>query len=163
MALKPVRAPLINGVGFSWASVNMTISCESTGKSIDLEKGGFSSVNFTSTRDRGIAYGPHPDPLFKTRGQNKYDSFIRFYLSTLKYIIAEVLGGAGYGDRFFTVEIQYAENGLDAKTVEIRACTLDSRKIDNAKGTDATEVECDLHPLKILEDGLDDVDNPLAA
>lgn len=162
-AIKPAREPFINGVGYSWASIQAEIFCESTGQ---RWKGfqGFSSVNFNGgERERGFGYGPHPDPLFKTRGQNKYDASIKFYLHAFRYLTETVLGGAGYGDRSFTLTIQYLENGLDPVTVEIRGCTLDSRKVDNAKGTDGTEFECMLSPLKILWNGIDDVDNPLVA
>ena len=40
-------------------------------------------------------------------------------------------------------------------------CTWDKDHGDNAKGTDPTEIEVNLNPLKILGDGFDDVDNPL--
>lgn len=163
MALRPLRYALINGVGYSWASVHLSITCESTGKSLNLDQAGYSSINFARTRERGVAHGPHPDPLFKTRGQNTYEASIKFYMSALNYFIQETLGGAGYGDRFFDVELQYLEDGLDPVTISIRGCTLDTDKVDNAKGTDATEVEVELNPLKYLRNGLDDVDSPLAA
>lgn len=163
MALKPVRQILINGVGYSFASVKLTITCEDTGQTLDLSDGGYSSVNFSRERERGFGQGPHPDPQFKTRGSNKYSASIKFYLATLNYLVQETLGGAGYGDRFFTANLQYLENGLDPVTIDIRSCTLDSDKVDNSKGTDATEVDVNLNPLKILRNNIDDVDNPLAA
>ena len=163
MALKPIRQVLINGGGYSFASVKLIITCEETGQTLDLSDGGYSSINFSRERERGEGRGPHPDPQFKTRGSNKYSASIKLYMATMNYLIQETLGGAGYGDRFFAIELQYLENGLDPVTIEIRACTVDSDKVDNSKGTDATEVEVDLHPLKFLRNGLDDVDNPLAA
>lgn len=164
MALKPLRYPVINGVAYSWASVEMSITCEATGKTYDLKKAGYAAVNFSSTRDRGEpGRGPHPDPLFKGRGQNKYTGGFKLYLSTLKFVVQDTLGGPGYGDRFFSVFVKYLENGMDPVTVEMRGCTLDSRKIDNASGTELTQCESDLSPLKIIFDGVDDVDDPLAA
>lgn len=159
--IKPVREPIINGVGYSWASLEIEVFCESTGQRWAAPQA-FSSLNFNGgERERGFGYGPHPDPLFKTRGQNKYEASIKWYLHPLRYLKETILGGGGYRDRSFTLTIKYLEGGLDPVTVEIRGCTLDSSKTDNAKGTDATEVECVLNPLKIIWNGVDDVDNPL--
>lgn len=163
MAVKPLRQILINGVAYSFASVKMTITCDETGQELDLSDGGYSSVNFSRERERGELRGPHPDPQGKTRGSNKYSASIKFHMSTLNYFIQSTLGGAGYGDRFFVVNLQYLEKGLDPVTIDIQGCTLDKDSVDNSKGTDATEVDTDLHPLKYLRNGLDDVDNPLAA
>lgn len=163
MALKPIRQVLINGAGFSFASVKCSITCEETGQTLDLSDGGYSSINFSRERESGEGRGPHPDPQFKTRGSNKYSASIKFHLATWNYFKRVTLGGPGYGDRFFAIELQYLENGLDPVSVEIRACRAESDKVDNSKGVDATEVEVDLKPLKILWDGEDDVDNPLAA
>ncbi len=160
----PIRFPFLNGVGYSFASISVVLACEATGKKIDLANIGFTSLNYKRERDRGEpGRGGHPDPLFKVRGQNKYTASIKLYKSVSDYIKTEILGGAGHGDRSFTITAQYAENGLDTKTDEIRGCTWDTDGSDNAKGTDPTEIEVTLSPLKILFDGEDDVDNPLAS
>lgn len=124
---------------------------------------GFSSITFSRERERGEVRGPHPDPIAMTRGQNKYEATLKLYLAELNYLKRVVLGGPGYGDRFFPVGLQYLENGLDLVSIDIRSCKLDKDAVDNAVGTDATEVEIDLHPLKIIWNGEDDVDDPLAA
>lgn len=162
MATKPIRALLINGIAYSFASVEVVIDCPATGASVDLENVGLTAINFNRERDRGEPLrGGHPDPLGKVRGQNKYTASLKLYKSVRDYIVAEVLGGAGHGDRFFNITVKYLENGMDTKVVEIRNCTWDKDHGDNAKGTDPTEIEVNLNPLKILGDGFDDVDNPL--
>lgn len=159
----PIKYPTINGFGFSFASVSVTIDCEATGKSLELPNG-FSAINYKRERDHGEpARGPHPDPLFKVRGQNKCTASIKLYKNLSDYIKTEVLGGAGHGDRFFTLTVQFAEEGSDTKTDVIKGCTWGSDGSDNAKGTDPTEIEVNLTPLKVLFNGEDDVDNPLAA
>lgn len=163
MATKKPRYALINGVAYSFASISLRITCKDTGKSEDITNSGFTSLNFSRTRERGKLRGPHPDPLAKTRGSNDYTASLKGYLSLFNYIQMEILGGAGYGDRFFVLDLQYSENGLDTVPVKIYACTLDSEKIDNAQGTDGTEVESDLNPLKWIKNKADDVDNPLNA
>jgi hypothetical protein len=162
MATNPIRAYLINGIAFSFASAQVVISCPATGQSVDLENVGLTAINFKRERDRGEPLrGGHPDPLAKVRGENKYTASLKAYKSVRDYIVENVLGGSGHGDRIFNVTVTYLENGLDAKLVEIRGCTWDSDGSDNQKGTDATEVEVNLSPLKVLGDGFDDVDNPL--
>lgn len=162
MASKPIRALLINGIGYSFASVQLQIDCPATGKSVDLESVGFTAINFKRERDRGEpGRGAHPDPIFKVRGQNKHTGSLKVYKSIRDYIVDEVLGGAGHGDRVFNLTVKYLENGLDTRVVELQLCTWDSDGSENAKGTDPTEIEVNLNPLKILVDGKDDVDNPL--
>lgn len=159
MALKPVKSKLINGVRHSFASTILTI----TGPGEIWRPKGFSSITFGRERERGEVRGPHPDPIAKTRGQNKYNATLKMYLAELNYLVRVVLGGPGYGDRFFPVQLQYLENGLDPVSIDIQACNLDKQSVDNATGTDATQIEVDLHPLKIIWNGEDDVDDPLAA
>lgn len=164
MASPPIRFPFINGVAYSFASINVTLTCEQTKKSVDLANVGFLSLNYKRERDRGEpGRGGHPDPLFKVRGQNKYTASIKFYKPVSDYIKTEVLGGGGHGDRSFSLTVQFLENGLDTKTDDIRGCTWDSDGSDNGAGTDATQIEVNMSPLKIVFDGEDDVDNPLAA
>lgn len=163
MATKPVRYPIINGNGYSFASCKLKITCEDTGETLDLSDGGYSSINFSSEREVGEGRGPHPDPAYTTRGSNKYSLTIKFWKSTYDYLIKVVLGGGGYRDRRFSIDLQYLENGLDPATMTATGCRALTSKVDNSKGVDATEVEVDCHPLKIIENGIDDVDNPLVA
>lgn len=163
-AALPIRFPTINGFAYSFASLSVVVACEATGKSVDLADRGFTAINYKRERDRGEpGRGAHPDPLFKVRGQNKYTGSIKLYKAVSDYIKTEVLGGAGHGDRILTVTVQFLEGGLDTKTDKIIGCTWDTDGSDNAKGTDATEIEVTLTPLKVLFNGEDDVDNPLTS
>ncbi len=157
--LAPIRYPLVNGVRQSLASCQLQIV---TPTLIYAPKG-FSKITFDRTRERGEVRGPHPDPIAKTRGQNKYTCSLTLYLAEWNYLWQTALGGSGYGDEFFRVVLQYLENGLDVVKVEFRGCTMDKSAIDNSQGTDATSVEMDLTPIKIIWNDQDDVDDPLAA
>ena len=159
MALKPIRYPLVNGVRQSFASCELKIISDL----LTWKPQGWSKLTFDRTRDRGEVRGPHPDPIAMTRGQNKYTGALTMYLAEVNYLMQVVLGGPGYGDRFFSIVLQYQANGLDTVKVELRQCKLDKTSIDNSLGTDATQVEIDLHPLKIILNDQDDVDDPLAA
>lgn len=163
MATKAPQFPMINGVAYSFASTSVVIACAATGKKYELPGKGYTAISFKRERDRGEpGRGAHPDPEFKVRGQNKYTASLKLYFSVWKYISDEVLGGAGHGDRFFSVTVRFLENGLDTTVIDIQGCTADSDGSDNAKGTDPTEIEVNLTPLKIIRDGKDDVDDPLA-
>lgn len=165
MALRPIQYPTVNGVRQSPASVTLElIPINANGSpGTPYRTRGWSKLDFERTRDRGDVYGPHPDPLGKTRGQNKYTGSLAMYLAEWNYFVREVLGGPGYGDRFFTVICTYTSNGFDPVKAEIRGCTVDKNAFSNAVGTDATQVEMDLHPIKIVMNDEDDVDDPLAA
>lgn len=159
MPLQPIRYPLVNGVRQSFASCQLQITSETA----TWEPKGWNKITFDRTRERGEVRGPHPDPIAKTRGTNAYTCSLSMYLAEWNYLWQEVLGGAGYGDQFFRVVLQYLENGLDVVKVEFRGCTMDKSSIDNSQGTDATMVEMDLTPIKIIWNDQDDVDDPLAA
>lgn len=59
-SIKPVREPLINGVGYSWASIQIEFFCEATGQRWKNPQA-FSSLDFSDERERGEGRGPHPD------------------------------------------------------------------------------------------------------
>lgn len=156
MALKALQIPLINGARYSWASVIAHFDgwkCE-----------GFSEITFKRSRERSEVRGPHPNPIGKTRGKNTFEASCKMWLPEFHYFTVEKLGGKGYGDKFFDIEIQYSENGsgLDVITYKIIGCTFDEESISNAEGTDATVVECGtLSPLWVGRPGIDDTRNPL--
>lgn len=166
MALKPILYPTVQGVRQSIASCTLEIigpGAQGGAAGAPWRTRGWSKLTYKRTRDRGDVYGPHPDPLGKTRGQNNYQCSLTMYLAEWKYLKSEILGGPGYGDRFFTIICTYTANGFDPVKVEVRGCTVDENSIDNSVGTDATQVEMSLHPIKVIVDDEDDVDDPLPA
>jgi hypothetical protein len=164
MALPPIKYPLVNGNRQSWASCNLELAVEGgEGASASWRPRGWSEMNFERTREVGDVYGPHPDPLGTTRGQNKYTGSLKMYLAEWNYFVQEILGGPGYGDVFFRAVLTYVENGFDNVKVELRGCRMLKSGFGNSMGTDATQVELDLHPVKIIWNDQDDVSDPLAA
>ena len=110
--------------------------------------------------------GNHPDPLGKTRGSNEYSCKATYALAevlAIRNALQALAGGSsGYGDVFFGMIITHSETGFDTQTDSILGCTLDDDQIKLAEGVEATFVELDFQPLKILINGVDDVVNPLA-
>lgn len=149
--------PFVAGFRHGFASVAAEFKLRG-GKTVTFR--GFKGINYTRTRDRGIIYGNHPDPLGKTRGQNSYSADCEVYLAEFAKLVEEL--GAGYGDIPFTVLVHFVEGGFAGLQDEIQGCTFDSTDASNAQGTDGLSRKFNLNPLKILFDGLDDVETPLA-
>lgn len=165
MALTPIKYPVVNGVRQSIASCTLeiipTLANGSPGPA--WRPKGWSKLSFDRTRETGDVYGPHPDPLGQTLGQNKYTGALTMYLAEWNYLARQILGGPGYGNRFFSIVCTYTANGFDPVKVELRGCRMLKSSIDNSVGTDATQVEMDLKPIKVIWNDEDDVDDPLAA
>lgn len=153
MALKPIRYPLTDGNRHSWHSLEAKFA----GK-LFL---GFTELSFGYKRNRTIVYGAHPLPLGKTRGKVEFNAKAKLYLAEFIYFTQEVLGGRGYGDKFFTVNGIYQEVGFDSIRVQLNGCTLDEAQINNTEGSDPTAPEITLNPLEILINGVSSVSLPM--
>jgi len=147
----PIQYPLINGVRHSFSSIELKIA--------GLIFVGFKTINYSRTRSRSNVHGKSPDPIGKTRGKNEYKADCELYLAEWNALQAEL--GPGYGDTFFTITVTYGENGFDTIQDVIKGCTLDSTDASNSEGTDPTVRKLDLNPMKILFNGIEDMDTPL--
>jgi hypothetical protein len=153
----PVAVPIINGVGWSFGHIK--------GRIADVEfTGGFKSIKYSRKRTREKAMSNHPDPVFKTLGENAYDCSAEVYLEWWRATINQIQSqlGAGYGDQFFTVYVSYGPaRGFDIITDTILGCTFDSTEADNSQGPGPLTRVIDFQPMKILYNGLDDLEVPL--
>lgn len=148
----PIPYALINGVRHSFASFTFKLN--------GVEFVGFSKLDYSRKRERGMPYGPNPDPLGKTRGQNKYEFKITVYMAEfLSFVTAQF--GQGYGDKFFTAQLSINENGMDPQSVEAQGCTIDESIVSASAGTDATTVDLNFNPVKMIFNGADDNATPL--
>lgn len=152
-----LQYPFVTGFRHGFASVTAEFKIPG-GNTVTFR--GFKSINYTRTRDRGIIRGNHPDPLGKTRGENSYSADCEVYLAEFANLIETL--GAGYGDIPFTLLVHFVEGGFTGLQDEVQGCTLDSTEAPNAQGTDGLTRKFNLNPLKILFDGEDDVEVPLA-
>lgn len=164
----PIPTPLLNGARQSFVSTQITftngaIGATAGGAAMQLALRGYTSAKYGRTRTRTKLWGNHPDPLAKTKGKNDYEFTAKYYLAEVIAIRAalQALAGQGYGDVFFNVVITHSENGFDTQTDTIQGCTFDKDVLDLAEGTEATQVELDFSPLKVLMNGVDDLATPL--
>ena len=148
----PIQYPLLNGRRHSFCSVELKLN--------NVIFKGFKKIDYKRTRERTDVYGNHPDPLGKTHGTNKYEASCELYLAEWNLFQATL--GAGYGDVPFQIDVTYTENGFDMIHDTLMGCTLDSSEATNAQGNEGTSRPIELHPVKILFNGLDDVDQPLS-
>jgi hypothetical protein len=145
--------PMVDGVRASFVSIEAKFA----GQVIP----GITKIDYERTRSRTKLYGTNRDPIAKTAGTNEYKATAEMYLAEFVQFISNVLGGAGYGDKFFSVDVTYSVTGMDLVHDQIIGCTLDSTKASNAQGTEGSKREVDLDPVKILFAGLDDNELPL--
>lgn len=152
----PIQYPLINGVRHSFSSIELKLNGQ-----IFV---GFKSINYSRKRTRSYVRGNSPDPLAKTRGENEYTADCEIYLAEWNLFQSQVANGLdGYGDVLFTVAVTYTENGFDTIQDTIIGCTIDSTDASQGQGPDALTRKIELMPIKILFNGLEDLQVALAA
>ena len=165
--MSSISYPLINGYRQSFVStevnfVQPSIGSSAAGQSLSLALRGYKSIKYSRKRTRAMLKGNSPDPLGKTRGENEYTCEAEYALEEFNAIQAALQGiQQGYGDVFFGLFVTHAEPGLDAVTDQILGCTLDDTENDSAQGPDATMRKMSFSPLKVLFNGIDDLEIPL--
>jgi hypothetical protein len=149
--------PLVRGFRHGFASITLVFALDG-GKKIQMF---CKSINYGRTRSRGIVRGNHPDPIAKTRGENEYKASVEMALAEYRLLIAEI--GPGYGDKIFSTQVTYGENGFETVTDEILGCTIDDDDASNSQGPDPLMRKLDLAPLKILMAGIEDLEVPMVS
>jgi hypothetical protein len=147
--------PLVRGVRHCFSSITLVFALDG-GKKIQMF---CKSINYGRTRSRGLLRGNHPDPIAKTRGENEYKCSVEMALAEYRLLIAEI--GPGYGDKIFSTQVTYGEDGFETVTDEILGCTIDDDDASNSQGPDPLIRKLDLAPLKILMGGNDDLLAPM--
>lgn len=155
---QPIAVPLINGVLYSFAHIDLQIA--------GLEfTGGFKSIKYSRKRNREMVYSNSPDPVGKTLGQNEYSAsaevYLAWWLNTLNTIQSTL--GTGYGDQAFDTLVSYNANGFKPFQDVIQNCNFDSTDGDNSAGTSALTRSIELSPTKIRFNSVDDLADPLVA
>jgi len=147
--------PLVRGFRHGFSSIYLTFNLDD-GAQVPMF---ISSINYGRKRTRTLVRGNHSDPIAKVRGENEYRASVEMPLAEYRLLTQTM--GPGYGDKIFTVWVQYGENAFDTVTDEIIGCTIDDDDASNSKGPDPLMRKLDLTPLKILMSGIDDLEIPL--
>jgi hypothetical protein len=149
---RPIPTAYINGARQSFQSLILKLDGQ--------EFVGFKSISLERTRERSMVYGANPDPLGKTHGKNTYKATLEVYVAEFNLFVVQHFG-AGYGDKFFTLQLSVVESGFDSIPHFAYGCTIDSSTLDFSEGTDALTAKMELNPVKIVFGGQDDNANPL--
>ncbi len=166
----PIAYPLLNGVRQSFVSTEIrfataAIGATQGGTTLNLNLRGYKSANYGRTRSRTKMWGNHPDPIGKTRGKNDYKAEFEYAIAEV-YAIQQALqalagGASGYGDVFFSMFVTHSENGFDTVVDSILGCTFDDDELSIAEGTEGMYQKLNFNPLKVIRNGVDDVQFPL--
>lgn len=143
----PISYPTINGVSYSWASIEFKFA----GAPIVAVQ----SIDYKITRERKVTYGTNVNPLRKTRGKIQYEAKAKILLPELNEFLAALgnadpTGNNAYGDVQFEVDVTYSENGFSTISDKIMFCTVDAVEQSSSEGVDEIVREINLNPLMIL-------------
>jgi len=155
MPINPIAVPLINGVAYSFAHVELEIEGISF-------TGGFKAIKYKRERKRDQVRSNSPDPVAQTIGENTYTGSITVYLSWWLLLLRSLKDqfGPGYGDKVFNLLASY-DDGVNPFQDVVTGCHFDSTDADQSAGTAPLERTIDVNPLKVFFDGEDDLENPL--
>lgn len=121
-----------------------------------IKFGGLQELNYSRKRNRKSEYGPHPDPVGQTKGQNVYAADCSLLLLDWRDFL--VTSGPGYGDRKFVVVANYTLPDFTMMTDLLTGCSISSTEASQKVGPDGLVRKVDLSPLKILFGGFDDAE-----
>lgn len=164
-----IAYPLINGTRHDFTSIELKVAGQ-----IFV---GFKSINYKRTRTRTMVMGNSPDPIAKTEGTNAYSCDFEMYLAEWKLlksilkklaasqsgVVSGVSPGSGYGDVLFQIVVTYGSSAFDTTTDVINGCSADEVEASQAQGPDPLSRKVTVNPLKVIEDGDDDLGTVLQA
>lgn len=152
----PIQVPLTDGAIRSFGHIRLNVG------GLDFD-GGFKSIKYSRTRKRDKVMSNSADPVGKTLGENDYKCTAVFLFDWWANFIQQVQNtlGAGYGDQSLTIMVNRVGVGLTVYQDTILGCTIDSTDVSDESGTKELTREIDFGPLKILFNGLDDLETPL--
>jgi hypothetical protein len=157
----PVQYPLINGVSYSWASIEFKFA---GGPPITAVL----SCDYKINRERKKTFGTNVNPLRKTRGKIDYSSKWKMALPEAYNLIGALgaqdpTGLNAYGDVFWVATVTYSENGFSTNVITIEGNTMDTWENSHAEGVEEPVVEFETNPLLILLNGQPMSSIPLSA
>jgi hypothetical protein len=125
-----------------------------------IKFGGLMELNYSRKRNRKYEYGPHPDPVGVTTGQNQYAGDCSLLLIDWRTFL--LTSGPGYGDRKFVVVANYSLPDFTVMTDLLLGCSINTTEASQKAGPDGLVRKVELSPVKILFGGFDDAAISLA-
>jgi hypothetical protein len=142
--------PLINGVKYDWASVEITFG--DAGIFIGTQE-----LTYSDTNDKGIVRGTGVEKLARTLGEYDAEGTVTMYEKDYLDFIASLTnnGETGYFDTSFDITVMYSAPGGDGNNqVRLIGCQLKSSEGGGSQGTDPLMESYDLDIMHIERDGI---------
>ncbi len=144
--------PLINGHAYSYSSIELDLG------TVGIITG-ITEVNYSHELDPGEVRGLRPEALGTTRGTYSAEGSLTFLFAEWKRLL-DVFGD-GYLEKRFTITVTYAEEGSPTVTDRLFGCRLKKPEKGYSEGNDALTVSCDIHVMRIEENGKTPLKNML--
>jgi len=106
--------PLINGISYSWSSVNFVL--------FGVPVSGITSIEFNRKQSKTNNYGAGPEPVSRGYGRKEYDGSIEIYLDEWKKVIAAAPNRDPLAIGWFDIPVVYGNSVADATKDTLRAC-----------------------------------------
>jgi len=142
--------PLINGVKFDWATIEITLG--SAGIFI-----GITELTYSDSNDKGIVRGTGVEKLARTKGEYDSEGSLTMYKKDFSDFIAALTndGETGYYDTPFDITVMYSAPGGDGTVTDrLIGCELKSTEGGGSQGTDPSAVTFDLDIMHLELDGI---------
>ena len=147
-----VGYPLVNGNAYGFSSIELDFG--------GVKSRGYKEVKYSSNLEPGELRGTHPQMLARTLGQYKAEGSLVLWTHEWNQLRDRM--GQGYMQKTFTLNVVYAEAGpLGAQRDTLVGCRITKVEKGGSEGTDGLEVSLTLSVMKILENGIDPLSNPL--
>ena len=108
-----MAAPLINGVAFSWATINFNL--------FGVPIKGIVSIEYKTKQTKSNNYGAGVEPVSRGYGKKEYDGSIEIYLDEWKKVIAAAPNRDPLAIGWFDIPVTYGNSIADITTDTLRA------------------------------------------
>lgn len=152
MPFPPIDVPHINGHYWSFASIEARAN--------GLPFVGFTGINYSTSLEVGDVYGTKSQKLGTTKGKQNAEGSLELLMPFWEVFRASLFGGVGYGEKRFTLIVQYAEEGMPVKTDILEGCRIVNTEYGNADGTDPSKVTLTLNVMRLYEGVVGRIDVP---
>ena len=140
---------IVRASAYSHASLELRI--EADGLSYTTLE--FTEVSYDDGMEPGELRGASTEILGRTRGDYKPTGKLK--LSKKEHARLITAMGPGFFLKQVDVIVSYDEPDLGLVVDSVLGCRIQKNSGSSSKGTDPSEVEVELHPLKILWNGVD--------
>jgi hypothetical protein len=109
-----MSTPLINGINYSWANVNLVL--------FGVPVVGITKIDYKRKQKKENNYGVGSQPVSRGYGNYEYEGSIELYLDEWKRIIAAAPNRDPLSIAPFDIQVTFSGRGLTAETDVLKSC-----------------------------------------